>query len=132
MQGMRAMLRQSLGRSLRTLPEEDRLAAALPVVCGSALAAHCAVAELDAQRILHLRVSGESWLGPLLAMRDVLKRDLAQTSGVVLHGLELRLTPAAGTPVRAPKVTLKPESSLRSTAVQENRPYLTSKRRKYP
>ena len=131
MQGMRAMLRQSLGRSLRTLPEEDRLAAALPVVCGSALASHCAVAELDAQRILHLRVSGESWLGPLLAMRDVLERDLAQTSGVVLHGLELRLTPAAGTPARVPKVTLKAKSGLRSTEAQANRPYPPSKKRKY-
>ena len=40
MQRMREMLRDSLARSLRELPELDRLAAAWPVACGPALAAH--------------------------------------------------------------------------------------------
>jgi hypothetical protein len=40
MERMRDVLRGSLGRSLRALPEEDRLAAAWPVACGSALAGH--------------------------------------------------------------------------------------------
>ena len=40
MQGMRDMLRGSLARSLRPLPPLDRLAAAWPVACGSALAGH--------------------------------------------------------------------------------------------
>lgn len=91
MQGMRTLLRGSLARSLRTLSEEDRLAAALPVVCGSALAAHCSVFALDESRTLHLRVAGQDWLGSLLGMRDVLQRDLAQTAGVVLHGLDLQV-----------------------------------------
>ena len=91
MQGMRTLLRGSLARSLRTLSEEDRLAAALPVVCGSALAAHCTVVALDDSRTLHLLVSGDDWLGSLLGMRDVLQRDLAQTAGVVLNGLDLRV-----------------------------------------
>ena len=43
MQGMRDLLRGSLGRSLRELPEEDRLMAAWPVACGSALAGHAEV-----------------------------------------------------------------------------------------
>lgn len=85
---MRDLLRGSLARSLRTLPEEDRLAAALTVVCGPALAAHCAVERLDEQRTLHLRVDTSQWLKPLVAMRDVLQRDLARTSGVALHALE--------------------------------------------
>lgn len=91
MQGMRTLLRNSLAKSLKTLPDGDRLAAALPVVCGSALAAHCVVTELDECRILHLGVSSESWLTSLLGMRDVLQRDLAQTAGVTLHGLELQV-----------------------------------------
>ncbi|MGI4826683.1 MAG: hypothetical protein ACRYFU_00575, partial [Janthinobacterium lividum] len=86
-QGMRDLLRGSLARSLRTLPEEDRLAAALPVVCGSALASHCVVDRLDKERTLHFWVRGREWLGPLLAMRDVLQHDLARISGVSLSGL---------------------------------------------
>ncbi len=90
-QGMRDLLRNSLARSLRTLPEEDRLAAALPVVCGTALAAHCRVDRLDDQRTLHLQVRGREWLGPLLAMRDRLQGDLARTAGVPLHGLHFEM-----------------------------------------
>ncbi len=107
MQGMRTLLRSSLARSLRTLSEEDRLAAALPVVCGSALAARCTVVALDESRTLHLLVSGDDWLGSLLGMRDVLQRDLAQTAGVVLQGLDLRVArpdprPAAGLAAAGP------------------------------
>ena len=89
MQGMRELLRQSLATSLRALPREDRLAAALPVVCGPALAAHCRVLQLDEQGILHLAADGEHWLRPLIAMRDVLQRDLERIAGVHLNGLRL-------------------------------------------
>ena len=87
MQGMRDFLRGSLARSLRTLPAEDRLAAALPIVCGTALAGHCEVGWLDEAEVLHLRVNEREWMGPLLAMRDVLCSDLARTAGVPLQGL---------------------------------------------
>src|SRR5579875_1309207 len=79
---MRDLLRSSLARSLRTLPDEDRLAAALPVVCGTALAAHCTVERLDEERTLHLRVDSSHWLRSISAMQDVLQRDLARISGV--------------------------------------------------
>ncbi len=87
MQGMREFLRGSLAGSLRTLSAEDRLAAALPLVCGTALAGHCVVEHLDDAGTLHLRVSDREWLGPLLAMRDVLRSDLARIAGVPLAGL---------------------------------------------
>lgn len=87
MQGMRDMMRLALARSLRTLSEEDRLAAAIPLVCGTALAAHCEVASLAEDRTLHLRVDGAEWLSPLLAMRGVLQHDLARVAGVPLSGL---------------------------------------------
>lgn len=94
MEGMRTLLRSSLARSLRTLSEEDRLAAALPVVCGSALAAHCTVVALDEGRTLHVRVSDADWLGSLLGMRDVLLRDLARVAGVPLGALDLQTAPS--------------------------------------
>ena len=89
---MRDLLRGSLARSLRTLPDEDRLAAALPVVCGTALASHCSVERLDDRRVLHLGVRGREWLGPLLAMREVLQHDLSRVSGVALSGLHFEAT----------------------------------------
>jgi hypothetical protein len=55
MERMRDVLRGSLGRSLRELPDEDRLAAAWPVACGSALAGHSEVLYLDAEGVLHVR-----------------------------------------------------------------------------
>lgn len=116
MQGMRSLLRNSLARSLRSLPEEDRLAAALPVVCGSALAAHCTVNGLDGNQVLHLRISSSTWLAPLLGMKDVLQRDLAATAGVVLHGIDLQVvSPARGArpPVASPGLPRTKKGSYR-------------------
>ena len=78
MQSMRDVLRGSLGRSLRELPEEDRLAAAWPVACGSALAGHARVLHLDAENVLHVRVTGSAWMQPFLQMRSTLTSDLAR------------------------------------------------------
>lgn len=117
MQGMRDLLRSSLARSLRTLPDEDRLAAALPVVCGSALASHCRVDRLDelnGQRTLHLCVDSTEWLAPLSSMRDVLQRDLARISGVRIDHVQLE--PLHRTPVRrspAPTVATLPKRPRR-------------------
>ena len=91
MQGMRDLMRGSLARSLGTLTEEDRLAAALPLVCGTALASHCEVERLDAGRMLHIRVRGRDWIGPLLSMREVLRSDLARTAGVALADLHFEV-----------------------------------------
>lgn len=88
---MRDLMRGSLARSLGTLREEDRLAAALPLVCGSALAAHCEVDRLDAGRTLHILVRGREWLAPLLSMREVLRSDLARTAGVSLTDLQFEM-----------------------------------------
>ena len=119
MQGMRALLRNSLGRSLRTLPEEDRLAAALPVVCGSALAAHCTVVALDDDRTLHLRVSSEDWLGSLVGMRDVLQRDLAQTAGVPLRGLNLQVArPAVSRPAASLGEAARAATAIHKTSLR--------------
>ena len=122
MQGMRDLLRGSLARSLRTLSEEDRLAAALPVVCGSALSSHCEVDGLDAERTLHIRVRGREWIGPLLAMRDVLQHDLARISGVPLAGLHFGAARSGPGPERAEPVSaipLKAAISPNSAAVSE-------------
>jgi hypothetical protein len=87
MERMRDVLRGSLGRSLRALTEEDRLAAAWPVACGPALAGHGELLHLDAERVLHVRVDGAAWMHQFVHMRSALANDLARIAGVKLAGI---------------------------------------------
>lgn len=89
MQRMRDILRggSSLGRSLRELTPEDRLAAAWQVVCGAALASHGEVLYLDVENVLHVKVDTPEWFGEFLARRSDLARDLARIASVPLSGI---------------------------------------------
>jgi hypothetical protein len=87
MQRMRDLLRGSLARSLRDLTPEDRLAAAWPVACGSALAGRGEVLHLDTEDVLHIRVTGAQWMSEFLDVRSQLAADLARISGVALTGI---------------------------------------------
>ena len=100
MQLMRDVIRGSLARSLRLLPVEDRLAAALPVVCGSVLASHCSVDQLNEEGILHLRVDAPDWLPPLIGLRDLLHSDLQRVAGVPIAGVHF--VQAGSAPDRSP------------------------------
>ncbi len=95
MQPLREVIRGNLARSLRKLAEEDRLSAALAVVCTGALGSHCQIAQLDGSRVVHLRVDGQEWMPALLGMRDRLRHDLQRVSGVAiarLHFVEVQAT----------------------------------------
>lgn len=81
MQGMRDMLRGTLARSLGPLPALDRLAAAWPVACGSALATHGEVAGYE-NGVVRIVVSSAEWMHPLSHMKPVLKSELARIAGV--------------------------------------------------
>ena len=85
MQGVREFLRGSLGRSLRSLPEEDRLAAAWVVACGPALAARAEVLGLDEERVLHVRVLQPGWRDQFGQMRTMLTEELRRIAGVRLQ-----------------------------------------------
>lgn len=88
MQRMRDILRDSLGRSLRELTDEDRLAAAWPVACGHALAEHGELLQLDGDRILHVRVDGSAWMQQFLHMRSALSNDLGRIANVRLQAIQ--------------------------------------------
>ena len=60
------------GEACGSLPDEDRLMAAWPVACGSALAGHAQVMYLDAENWLHVRVEGAQWMQQFVAMRSAL------------------------------------------------------------
>ncbi len=94
MERMRDVLRGVLGRSLQSLPEEDRLAAAWPVACGSALASHGELLHLDADRVLHVRVDGTAWMQQFLHMRSALANDLGRIAGVKLTAIHFIDRPA--------------------------------------
>ena len=85
MQAMRDVLRGTLGRSLRTLSDEDRLTAAWAVACGPALAARAEVLHLDGDRVLHVRVLQAGWRDQFAQMRAMLTDDLRRIAGVRLQ-----------------------------------------------
>jgi len=84
---MRDLLRGSLGRSLRTFSELDRLSAAWPVACGPSLASHAQVLHLDEERVLHVRVIGAEWLQQFQRMRSALAGDLGRIAGVRIDAI---------------------------------------------
>src|SRR5579875_3648797 len=129
MQSMRDVIRGSLARSLRLLAEEDRIAAALPVVCGTVLAAHCEVDRLDDEGMLRMRVDSPEWMSPLLGMREILQHDLQRVAGVPLTGLHfVQAGSAPDRPLRSPLAERaqaapgRQRSARRSTFTPQGRP----------
>jgi hypothetical protein len=96
MQGVREVLRGSLGRSLRALPEEDRLAAAWVVACGPALAERAEVLGLDEDRVLHVRVLQPGWRDQFGQMRMMLTQELRKIAGVKLQAIDFEGQRSAG------------------------------------
>ncbi len=81
LEGMRDLLKGALGRSLRGLQEEDRLAAAWPVACGAAMAERGAVVGY-ADGVVRVEVADEAWLRQMMSMRGQLAGELARAAGV--------------------------------------------------
>jgi hypothetical protein len=81
MEKMRALLQNSLGRSLRALPDEDRLSMAWMILCGRSLAARSSVAGYS-DGIVKIEVFEGAWLEEVRNMRDQLQRELPRISGV--------------------------------------------------
>jgi len=83
---MRDLLKGALGRSLRALQEEDRLAAAWLVACGRVLAEHGTVVGY-ANGVVRVEVDGGAWLEQLKSMRTGLEAELARIAGVPVTGI---------------------------------------------
>jgi len=83
LEGMRDLLKGSLGRSLEGLREEDRLAAAWPVACGKALAERgVIVGYTDGVVRVQVQVEDGAWLQQLISMRRQLAGEMARIAGV--------------------------------------------------
>jgi hypothetical protein len=89
MQNMRDLLRGTLGLSLRPLPALDRLAAAWPVACGSALAGRGEIAGYE-DGVVSVIVASPEWMQPLSQMRLILTSDLARIAGVPVTAIHFQ------------------------------------------
>ena len=90
LEGMRELLKGSLGRSLDALREEDRLAAAWPVACGKALAERGAVTGYR-DGVVHVEVLDGRWLRQLTSMRGQLAGEMARIAGVKVSEIHFEL-----------------------------------------
>ncbi len=81
LEGMRDVLKGSLGQSLVSLSDEDRLAAAWPVACGRAIAERGTVVGYD-DGILRVQVESKAWLQQLMSMRGQLAGEMKRIAGV--------------------------------------------------
>lgn len=81
MEGMRSLLRGSLGKSLLVLGDEDRLAAAWTVVCGKALSERGSIAGY-ADGVVQVEVVDTVWLRQMTGIRKQLIRELAEIADV--------------------------------------------------
>jgi predicted nucleic acid-binding Zn ribbon protein len=90
MDTMRDLLRSSLARSLRGMREEDRLAAAWTVACGSLMADHAAVVGFD-QGVVRIEVADTAWMQQMISLRSVLARDMARIAGLPIAAIHFEL-----------------------------------------
>src|ERR1022692_2529956 len=90
MEAMREVLRASLGRSLRTMRDEDRLAAAWAVACGRAMAEHGTVVAYEAG-VVRVEVADAVWLQQMISLRAVLERELARIAGLPVSAIKFEL-----------------------------------------
>jgi len=86
MEVMRDVLKSAVSRGLRSLREEDRLAAAWVVACGRTMAEHGTVVGYAAGMV-EVEMSAGAWLEHMKAMRGELTAELARIAGVPVTGI---------------------------------------------
>ena len=86
LEAMREMLRRNLGRSLSAMPEVDRLTAAWPVVCGTAMAGHGEVVSWQDGVVL-VEVSDGDWMRQMMSMQGQIAGELGRIAGVRVTGV---------------------------------------------
>ena len=95
MQSMREILRKEMGRTLKALPELDRLQAAWMVVCGKTMAERGRVTEFD-RGIVMVEAEDAVWLAQMISMRGDLERQLARIAEVELNGIHFSMKRSSG------------------------------------
>jgi hypothetical protein len=90
LEGMRDLVRGSMGQSLRALTEEDKLAAAWPVACGKAMAERgVVVGYVDG--VMLLQVADDVWMRQMMSMRTQLAGEMARIAGVKVSEIHFEM-----------------------------------------
>jgi predicted nucleic acid-binding Zn ribbon protein len=87
---MRDVMRGSLGRSLESMPPEDRVAAAWPVACGQKIAERTRIVGLEGT-VLTIEVTDVAWQKQMRSMSEKLKHDLRSIAGVDVTDILFKL-----------------------------------------
>jgi Dna[CI] antecedent, DciA len=95
LEGMRELLKGSLGRSLRAMRDEDKLAAAWPVACGKALAERGTVVGYEAG-VVRVEVADGAWMRQMMSMQGQLAGELARIAGVKVSEIHFVVKRNAG------------------------------------
>ena len=90
MEGIRDLLKGTLGRSLSGLQAEDRLAAAWSVACGKVLAERGAVIGFE-EGMIHVEVADGGWLRQMMSMQVQLTGEMGRISGVQVRGIHFEV-----------------------------------------
>ncbi len=90
LEGMRDLLRSSLGRTLGGLGDEDRLAAAWAVACGKAMADRGIVVGY-ANGIVRVQIEDRVWLRQLMSMQGQLAGEMARIAGVRVSDIHFEM-----------------------------------------
>jgi hypothetical protein len=90
MEAMRDLLRSGLGRSLRELRDEDRLAAAWTVACGRPMAERGRVVGFEGG-VVRIEVGDAIWMRQMTSLSGTLKREMAKIAGVPVAGIHFEL-----------------------------------------
>jgi Dna[CI] antecedent, DciA len=95
MEGMRDLMRGTLGRSLDSLSEVDRLAVAWPVVCGKVLAEHGTITGYG-DGVVRIQVQDGTWLKQMMSMRGQLAGEMARIARVKVNEIHFEMTRNSG------------------------------------
>jgi len=90
MEGIRDLLKKSLGQSLNSLRDEDRLAAAWPVACGKTMAERATVVGYS-DGVLRVQVENRAWLHQLMSMRGQLAGEMARIAGLTVSEIHFEM-----------------------------------------
>ena len=90
MEGMRDLLRGTLGRSLQAMRPEDKLAAAWPVACGKAMAERGTVVGYADGEVL-IEVQEGAWLQQMMSMQGQLVGQMARIAGVKVSRIHFKV-----------------------------------------
>ena len=87
---MRTLLRGSLGRSLKSLQAEDKLAAAWTVACGKALAERGTIIGFEGG-VLRVEVAEAMWMQQWIVMRSQLAAQVSRIAGVPVRAIDFEM-----------------------------------------